>query len=191
MVDQRRWRRAGDCMLCKKAKGCDKPAFIGNTQTFHDIKIFNNSTSSSAPLFTLPGLDCQHATMQLRPKMNQICCCGTWIILVWRPPAARATDGGADTFYYADRDSASSRPSLGAADLVFLPSPWPSSQLPATPVCMLTDIKMCWIISVGVVQLAAPTFINIYNFFPTHPNIVLLVAGVKSCQQDFAKFHAV
>ena len=149
----------------------------------------NQLSVAWARLLSSPSLlDCQHATMQLRPKMNQICCCGTWIILVWRPPAARATDGGADTFYYADRDSASSRPSLGAADLVFLPSPWPSSQLPATPVCMLTDIKMCCIISVGVVQLAAPTFINIYNFFPTHPNIVLLVAGVKSFQRDFANF---
>ena len=53
---------------------------------------------------------------------------------------------------------------------------------------MLTDIKMCWIISVGVVQLAAPTFINIYNFFPTHPNIVLLVASGKSYQRDFGEF---
>ena len=55
---------------------------------------------------------------------------------------------------------------------------------------MLTNIKMCWIISVGVVQLPATTFINIYNFFPTHPNIVLVVAGGKSCYQDFAKFHS-
>ena len=53
---------------------------------------------------------------------------------------------------------------------------------------MLTDIKMCCIISVGVVQLAAPTFINIYNFFPTHPNIVLLVASGKSYQRDFGGF---
>ena len=130
---------------------------------------------SSAPLLPLPGLHSQHATMQLRPKMNQICCCGTWIIFVSRLPGLQT-----------------------AVQIHFICGPWlcqqqtqsggwihpqPAAQLlaPAAPVCMLTNIKMCWIISVGVVQLPATTFINIYNFFPTHPNIVLVVAGGKSC----------